>query len=402
MSKKEDPVARALVRDLSLSKVREIANARFGKEDLLRFWFGESNLSTPQYVRQAAVDALTAGRTFYTHNNGNVELRAALADYLTRLHRRPFNAAEITVTSSGVSALMIAMQAIVDPGDRVVVVTPVWPNVAEIPRILGADVIRFGLVPAPEGWTLDLDAFLASITPGTRLVLVNSPNNPTGWTLSAEDRQTILQHCRRLGVWLIADDVYERLSFDVSNASTPSFLEISDIDDRVIGVNSFSKTWLMTGWRLGWIVAPAGMETDLGKLIEYNTSCAPDFVQAGGLAAIEDGEPHVASLRSDLMAKRDQVIGGLSRLNGVNAPLPSGGMYAFFSIDGFPDSVELAKKLIAEAGLGLAPGVAFGPEGEGWLRWCFAADQAAIDNGLQRLSDWLGAAKYTCLSPRPL
>lgn len=402
MSKKEDPVARALVRDLSLSKVREIANARFGKEDLLRFWFGESNLSTPQYVRQAAVDALTAGRTFYTHNNGNVELRAALADYLTRLHRRPFNAAEITVTSSGVSALMIAMQAIVDPGDRVVVVTPVWPNVAEIPRILGADVIRFGLVPAPEGWTLDLDAFLASITPGTRLVLVNSPNNPTGWTLSAEDRQAILQHCRRLGVWLIADDVYERLSFDVSNASTPSFLEISDIDDRVIGVNSFSKTWLMTGWRLGWIVAPAGMETDLGKLIEYNTSCAPDFVQAGGLAAIEDGEPHVASLRSDLMAKRDQVIGGLSRLNGVNAPLPSGGMYAFFSIDGFPDSVELAKKLIAEAGLGLAPGVAFGPEGEGWLRWCFAADQAAIDNGLQRLSDWLGAAKYTCLSPRPL
>jgi aspartate/methionine/tyrosine aminotransferase len=143
LSKKKDPVARALVRDLSLSKVREIANAGFGKQDLLRFWFGESNLSTPQYVRQAAADALTAGRTFYTHNNGNAELRAALADYLTRLHRRPFNAAEITVTSSGVSALMIAMQTIVDPGDRVVVVTPVWPNVAEIPRILGADVIRF-------------------------------------------------------------------------------------------------------------------------------------------------------------------------------------------------------------------------------------------------------------------
>ena len=294
------PLARRLVRDLSLSKVREIANAGFGKEDLLRFWFGESDLSTPQYIRRAAADALAAGRTLYTHNNGNAELRAALADYLTRLHSRQFNSAEFTVTSSGVSALMIAMQAIVDPGDRVVVVTPVWPNVVEIPRILGADVIRIGLVPAPEGWTLDLDAFLASITPETRLVLVNSPNNPTGWTLSTPERRVILEHCRRLGVWLIGDDVYERLYFDGATRSAPSFLEISEVGDRIMGVNSFSKAWLMTGWRLGWIVAPTGMEADLGKLVEYNTSCAPDFVQAGGLSAIDKGEPHIASLRCSI------------------------------------------------------------------------------------------------------
>ncbi len=389
MSKEYEAVARTVVRDLTQSKVREIANAGFGKEDLLRFWFGESNLLTPPHIRRAAAEALTAGRTFYTHNNGNAELRSELAEYLTRLHRRPFETPQITVTSSGVSALMIAMQAILDPGDRVVVVTPVWPNVVEIPRILGADVVRFGLVPNGEGWTLDIDRFLNSITPATRLVLINSPNNPTGWTLTTEERQAILQRCRRLGVWLIGDDVYERLFFDDSLESAPSFLEISEPDDRVMGVNSFSKAWLMTGWRLGWIVAPPRMETDLGKLVEYNTSCAPDFVQAGGLAAITDGDPHVAQLRSDLIAKRDQIVDGLRRLNGVNAPLPNGGMYAFFSIDGFPDSVELAKQLIAEAGLGLAPGIAFGPEGEGWLRWCFAADESAINKGLNRLADWL-------------
>lgn len=392
MTATDRPLARRLVQDLSLSKVREIANAGFGKKDLLRFWFGESNLSTPHYIRQAAADALVAGRTFYTHNNGNPELRAALADYLTRLHQRPFNPTEMTVTSSGVSALMIAMQAIIDPGDRVVVVTPVWPNVAEIPRILGADVVRFGIAPMPEGWTLNLDAFLESITPDTRLVLVNSPNNPTGWTVTTEQRLAILHHCRRFGVWLIGDDVYERLSFDAPRACAPSFLEIAEVGDRVMGVNSFSKAWLMTGWRLGWIVAPAGMETDLGKLVEYNTSCAPDFVQAGGLAAIREGEPHVARLLSDLIAKRDQVINGLRRLDGVKAPLPSGGMYAFFSIDGFPDSVELAKRLINEAGLGLAPGAAFGTEGEGWLRWCFAADESAINKGLCRLAGWLKTA----------
>jgi aspartate/methionine/tyrosine aminotransferase len=166
-------------------------------------------------------------------------------------------------------------------------------------------------------------------------------------------------------------------------------LEISEAGDRVLGVNSFSKAWLMTGWRLGWIVAPSAMECDLGKLIEYNTSCAPDFIQIGGLAAIRQGEPHVAELRSELRARREQVIAGLRRLDKVQAPLPRGGMYAFFRVDGFSDSVQLAKRLIDEAGLGLAPGVAFGHEGEGWLRWCFAANQSAIDEGLNRLTEWL-------------
>ncbi|HEX9207560.1 MAG TPA: pyridoxal phosphate-dependent aminotransferase [Steroidobacteraceae bacterium] len=381
--------ARARIRALEASRVREVANAGFGVEGILRFWFGESDQPTPAYIRDAAIAALDSGRTFYTHNQGIAPLRSALATYLGRLHGRGFDAAEISVTSSGVSALMIAMQALLDPGDRVVVVTPVWPNVAEIPRILGADVVRVGLEPRDGQWQLDLQKLLDAVTPATRLLLVNSPGNPTGWVLSSADRGAILAHCRRLGVWVITDDVYERLHFLPGTTSAPSLLQAAAPGDRVIGVNSFSKAWLMTGWRLGWIVAPAAMGGDLAKLIEYNTSCVPEFVQAGGLAAIEQGEPHVERLRRDLEAKRDLVLAGLREMPGIEAPTPSGGMYAFFRIAGCEDSVALAKRLIVEARLGLAPGSAFGPEGEGWLRWCFAAESTALAEGLDRLRAWV-------------
>ncbi|MFI4974107.1 MAG: pyridoxal phosphate-dependent aminotransferase [Caulobacterales bacterium] len=386
----EPPAARRRVLGLGDSKIRQIANAGFGREGVLRFWFGESDQPTPAYIREAAAAALADGRTFYTHNLGTAELRAALGTYLRRLHGPVLEGRAVLVTGSGVSALMVSMQAIVDPGDRVVVVTPVWPNIAEIPAILGAEVVRLGLDPTDAGWRLDLDKLLAAVTPDTRLVLLNSPGNPTGWTLPAEYRAPILEHCRRLGVWLIADDVYERLAFDDGLLSAPSFLPLAEPGDRLIGVNSFSKAWVMTGWRLGWIVAPAGLEADLGKLIEYNTSCAPDFVQAGAVAALDHGEQHIAALRADLRRKRDLLVARLNALPGVAAPTPQGGIYVFFRIAGHGDSMRLARRLIDEAGLGLAPGIAFGPEGEGWLRWCFAVEDAALGEGVHRLAGWLG------------
>ncbi|MFT3723369.1 MAG: pyridoxal phosphate-dependent aminotransferase [Hyphomonadaceae bacterium] len=384
-----EPFARSQVRDLSLSKIREVANAGFGRQDILRFWFGESDQATPDYIRRAAIEAIEAGRTFYTHNNGSQALREGLGAYLGRLHGRSFGPERISVTSSGVSALMLAMQAVLDPGDRVVAVTPVWPNLTEIPRILGASVTRSPVFATRDGWRWDLQRFLETVTPDTRLVLLNSPANPTGWTIPAEDRRIVLDHCRKLGVWLLCDDVYERLSFDAGLASAPSFLAIADPDDRIIGVNSFSKAWLMTGWRLGWMVAPKALETDLGKLIEYNTSCAPDFVQAGGLAAIEGGEPHIANLRAQLLARRNRLLDALGALARVEAAPPEGGMYVFFRIKGQGASVDLCKQLIAEAGLGLAPGAAFGPEGEGWIRWCFAVKPELLDAGIERLAGWL-------------
>jgi aspartate/methionine/tyrosine aminotransferase len=382
-------IARPEVLALRSSKIREVANAAWGRKDVLPFWFGESDRPTPAFIREAAADALTAGRTYYTHNLGTAELRGALSDYLSRLHGRAIGEDRIAVTNSGVSALMIAAQAVVSPGDRVVVVTPVWPNVVEIPRILSARVETVSLEPAQGKWRLDLDKLMAALTADTRALVINTPNNPTGWSLPAEDRAVILARCRELGVWLISDDVYERLVFDGS-ASAASFLALAEPEDRVIGANSFSKAWRMTGWRLGWLVLPPALRDPMGVLLEYNTSCAPDFVQAAALAALTEGEAHVAELRGELAEARELVLGGLRALPGVEAPQPDGGMYAFFRIAGCTDSVALAKELIAEAGLGLAPGAAFGDEGEGWLRWCFAHRPEKNAEGLRRLAAYLG------------
>ena len=382
-------VARLGVQALRTSLIREVANAGLGRDDVLAFWFGESDQPTPAFIREAAARALTDGRTFYTHNLGRADLRDALSGYLTRLHATPIGVERLAVTSSGVNALMLAAQAIMEPGDRVAVVTPVWPNVAEIPRIMGAHVAPVSLEPRNGRWSLDLDRLLDALTPGTRAVFINSPNNPTGWTLDAEARQAILDHCRRLGIWILADDVYERLSFGPA-ASAPSFLPLADPEERLISINSFSKAWRMTGWRLGWMVAPPSLMEALGVLLEYNTSCAPDFVQEGAVAALTDGEPHIAAIRAELAAARNQVLTGLRALPWIEAPEPDGGMYAFFRLAGCEDSFTLAKTLVTEAALGLAPGAAFGTEGEGWLRWCFAARPEKNAAGLERLAAYLG------------
>ena len=382
---RQPALARPGVRALRTSLIREVANAGLGRDDVLAFWFGESDQPTPAFIRETAARALTDGRTFYTHNLGRLDLRETLSRYLTDLHSSPIAVDRLAVTSAGVNALMLAAQAVIEPGDKVAVVTPVWPNVVEIPRIMGAHVTPVSLEPRNGRWSLDLDRMLDALTPDTRAVFINSPNNPTGWTLDAEARQAILDRCRRHGTWIMADDVYERVSFGAAR-SAPSFLPLADPEDRVVSTNSFSKAWRMTGWRLGWMVAPPSLMEALGVLLEYNTSCAPDFVQEGALAALTDGEPYVAQIRDELAAARNQVLAGLRAIPGIEAPEPDGGMYAFFRLEGCEDSFTLAKTLVTEAGLGLAPGAAFGPEGEGWLRWCFAARPEKNAAGLQRLA----------------
>jgi aspartate aminotransferase len=384
------PVARPEVLALRRSAIRDVANAAWGRPEMLTFWFGESDRPTPGFIREAAAAALVDGRTYYTHNLGTAELRGALSAYLSRLHGRPIGEDRLAIANSGVNALMLAAQAVVSPGDRVVVITPVWPNVVEIPRILSAKVAGVSLEAAQGKWRLDLDRLMDALTPDTRMLVINSPNNPTGWTLPEEDRAAILARCREYGIWIVADDVYERLTFD-ERPSAPSFLQLADPQDRVIGANSFSKAWRMTGWRLGWLVLPPELMAPMGVLLEYNTSCAPDFIQTAAAAALGEGEPHVAELRAELAAAKDQVLRALRDMPGVEAPEPDGGMYAFFRIAGCTDSVALAKQLIDQAGLGLAPGVAFGDEGEGWLRWCFAHRPEKNAAGLERLAGFLGA-----------
>jgi aspartate/methionine/tyrosine aminotransferase len=377
---------------LPASRIREVANAAIGRDDVLKFWFGEGDLPTPAFIRDAAKAALDDGETFYNHNLGIAELRQSIAGYVDRLHRPalPVEPDRIAVTSSGVSALSLVAQSLFDPGDRVAIVTPVWPNVTAQPRIMGAEVIRVPLACSAGRWSLDLERLLDASPAGTRAVIVNSPNNPTGWVMPQADWNALLAHCRRHGIWLVADDAYERLSFDGA-AHAPGVLSQIDPDERYISANTFSKSWTMTGFRLGWLVAPRGFIADFAKMVEFNTSCAPTFIQRAGIAAIERGDGLIAETRARLLDSRDTLVAQLSRLPGVECAPPDGAMYLFFRIAGrSDDSLACAKRLVTGVGLGLAPGVAFGPEGEGYLRWCFAAQRRLIDDGVARLARFLG------------
>jgi len=390
---------RTSIEALPASRIREVANAGLARGDVLKFWFGEGDQVTPAFIRAAAKAALDAGETFYNHNLGIPELRETLAGYCTRLHRPavPVTPDRIAVTSAGVHALSLVDQALIDPGDRVVIVTPVWPNLTSMPRIMSANVVRVALECRAGQWALDLQRLLDATTPGTRLVLVNSPNNPTGWTMPQRDWDVLLAHCRRHGIWLVSDDAYERLVYEPEltvDGHAPGVLAQLDDEDRVISANTFSKSWTMTGWRLGWLVAPKGFIAQIGKVIEFNTSCAPTFVQQAGLVAVRDGEALVAETVARLHAARDRLVDALAALPGVEVAPPPGAMYLFFRLAGrSDDSLAFAKRLVAESGLGIAPGVAFGPEGEGYLRWCFAASEPLLDEGVPRLGRYLAQAR---------
>jgi len=394
---------RQAVLNLEESMIRQVANAGMGRDDVLKFWFGESDEVTPAFIRDAAAASLQQGETFYAHNLGLPELREAIAAYATGLRctgAAPITAERIAVTSGGVNALMLAVQALVDAGDEVVAVTPVWPNLTAQPAIMGARVKCVSLKPVAGEWRLDMDELLAAITPATRLLIVNAPNNPTGWTLARAEQEAILAHCRKTGTWILADEVYERLYYEPTpNGCAPSFLDIAAPEDRLVVVHSFSKSFLMTGWRLGWLVMPATMTPHMGKLVEFNTSCAPVFVQRAGLVAIERTADITPRVVAHLKTCRDTLVPLLQAVPGVQLAPAKGGMYAFFRLEDqarYGDSLETARRLVVEAGLGLAPGNAFmvnpGPEAQGWLRWCFASqDLDRLGQGVERLKRWLGA-----------
>jgi aspartate/methionine/tyrosine aminotransferase len=384
---------RDTILQLEESKIREVANAGLGRSDVLAFWFGESDEPTPTFIRQAAVESLARGETFYAHNLGMPPLREAIAAYMSVRHGGAGAVAmdRIAVTSGGVNALMLAAQALVDPGCRVVAVTPMWPNLVAQARIMGGDVHTVSLRPVDGAWVLDMQALLQAITPGTRVLILNAPNNPTGWTLTRTEQQTILDHCRQTGTWIVADEVYENLYFEPTpHGCAPSFLDLATADDRLAVIHSFSKSFLMTGWRLGWMVVPPAMTAQLSKLTEFNTSSVSVFTQHAGLAALRGEAQVTPRVVAHLHRCRDTLVQALLAVPGVEVASPKGGMYAFFRLQDHADSLATAKRLVAEAGLGLAPGNAFAPEADGWLRWCFASqDLTRLAQGVERLRGWL-------------
>src|SRR5690606_29875757 len=326
---------------LPSSKIRAIADAGMGRADLIPLWFGEPDTPTPKFICAAAAEALAAGDTFYQPNAGIAELRASLAAYMNGLYGTRLELDNVVVSASAMNALMLVMQALVDPGDVVVTTTPSWPNLPALPQILSGRVRSVPLTPGNAGWRLDLDRLFDACDGRTRVIFLNSPNNPTGWMMAGEEQKEVLAFARERGIWIVSDEVYARLVYDRGHA--PSFLEQAEPDDRVIVVNSFSKTWSMTGWRLGWITAPAALGPTFEMLTEYNIAGPPGFVQRAGVVAVRDGEPFVAEIVARYRAARDLVLERVAAIPRLALPRPDAAFYAFMRVEGMSDSVAFAK-----------------------------------------------------------
>jgi aspartate/methionine/tyrosine aminotransferase len=375
---------RRIIHDLPGSKIGEVAATAFGDKSVIPLWFGEGDLPTPAFICDAATEALRRGETFYTWKRGLPPLREAIAAYVSRLHGATVAPERIMVTSSGMNAIMLTVQTLVGPGDNFVIVSPIWPNIVAAVETMGGEARQVALLPTPEGgWRLDLERLFDACDARTRAIFVNSPSNPTGWIMSAAEGEAILAFARQRGLWIVADDVYERIVYD--DAAAPSFLAFADPEDRVLSMNSFSKAWAMTGWRLGWMVAPDAWNPVMDKLIEINTSGAPAFLQEAALVAIRDGEGLVATLIERCRTGREIVLQELSRFDRVRLARPAGAFYAFFGVDGVVDSLAFAKDIVQRCKVGLAPGIAFGPAGEAHLRLCFASSAARLEEAIGRL-----------------
>jgi aspartate/methionine/tyrosine aminotransferase len=370
---------------LPSSKIRELAHLGMGRDDVIPLWFGESDLPTPKFIRDAAIRALDAGDTFYQPNPGIPELRSALAAYMNRLYGTGLAIDNVIVSASGMNALMLVMQSLIDPGDVVVTTTPAWPNLPAVPQILTGEIRAVPLEPGNAGWSLDLDRLLDACDARTRVIFLNSPNNPTGWMMSAEQQRTVLEFARARGIWIVSDEVYARIVYDRPTA--PSFLEQAVADDRLIVVNSFSKTWSMTGWRLGWITIPAELGPAFEMLTEYNIAGPAGFIQRAGVVAVENGEACIKETVERYRAARDLMVARIGRIPRMSLPTPAAAFYAFIRVEGI-DSVAFAKDLLTSTGVGVAPGAAFGDHSD-YVRLCFAASLPKLEQALDRIERFM-------------
>jgi aspartate aminotransferase len=376
------------------SRIRELAEVALRMDGVLRLYFGESNQPTPGYIKQAAVSALDAGYTFYTENGGLLSLREALAEYYRRVQGVELDPLrEIVITASGVQALNVTIRCMLDPGDEALVLTPAWPNGSSIVAMANATAVE---IPHPlrgDRYAIDWDALDAALTPRTRLLIYTSPSNPLGWVATEEDQRRLLDFCREHGLWLLADEVYDRLWYETEEPGTPvpSILRLATREDAVVAAQSFSKTYCMTGWRIGWLVARADLAAKATQLNEFIISHAPSFTQKAAESALRDGEPEIAAMLSRLKLNRDFCLEALGRMPRMTIPRPEGAFYLFPRIEGLTDSFDFCRRLLVETKVGLAPGVAFGAGGEGSIRICYAADRAILEPAMERLHGFLAA-----------
>jgi len=372
---------------MDASKIREIAELGMLKSDVLPLWFGEGAWPTSPAIVKAAVASIESGNHKYQPNNGAMNLRHGICSYSNNLFDCELTPERITVSSSGMQGLKLTAELLITPGDEVIAIEPGWPSTSGAFKLAGANIKTVPLTPKNGSWHLDIDQLVDLLTPEIKAVIINSPNNPTGWTMTAADQKVILDHCRKNSIWIVADDVYARVYRHGKTA--PSFLSIADADDLLISVNSFSKSWSMTGWRLGWIVAPASLEAKFGQLTEFNMSCTAGFVQEAGLAALKYGEDEVTILLNRIEAGYKFSATQLSSFERVEFIQPDGAFYCFFHVLGLTDSLAAAKEILHETGVGLAPGIAFGATGESYLRLCYAQPIDLLEKAFERLTPFL-------------
>ncbi len=368
------------------SATRELANSAMGRENLIPLWFGEPDVPTPDFICEAAANSMRQGETFYAEGLGKPFLRSSIAGYQSGLYQNAIDMERVAVTLSGGNALNLAFQLLLNDGDRVVTTVPAFPNLLAIPSLQSAVVEAVNLDFGERGWTLDIQKFL-DMAKGAKAVLLNSPGNPTGWTLNVDDQRKILEEFRKTGTWLIADEVYNRIYY--KGDAAPSFLSLAEAEDRVIAVNSFSKAWAMTGWRIGWMTMPPSLLLTAEKLMEYSVACVPVFAQRAAQVAIEQGEDFISKSIKRYETGLDVVERRISAHSNISFKRPEAAFYAYFQLDGVVDTMAMAKRIIDETGVGLAPGTAFDPQDKNSFRLCFAQSEDRLHNAFDRLDPFL-------------
>lgn len=363
-----------------------------GMPGVLRLYFGESNLPTPDYLKEAAAKAIRDGFTYYTENAGLPSLRRALADYYARHQGVKLDPdREFVVTASGVQAIALSIRALLDPGDEAIVLTPAWPNASAIIGLANARAVEIAQPLHGSVYTIDFEALEAAITPRTRLLVYTSPSNPLGWVATREQQERLLALSRKHDLWLMADEVYDRLYYTGNHLGAPAFsiLQMATRDDAVLVIHSFSKSYCMTGWRLGWMIARKDLAKKCGQLNEFMVSCAAGFVQKAAESALTDGEGELLKMLERLQDNRDFCAAKLRAMPGVTLPEPDGAFYLFPRIAGLSDSFAFCKRLLEETRVGIAPGVAFGNGGEGSVRVCYASDRSVLQPAMERLGNFM-------------
>lgn len=357
------------------------------REGLIPLWAGEGDLPTPEFITRAAMDALAAGETFYTWQRGIPELREALARYHKRHFDRDFAAEEFLVTGSGMQSIQLAIDAVAGAGDEVVHLSPSWPNFAAAAGVAGANPIAVHLDWSDNGWACDVDKVAAAITPRTKALFVNTPSNPTGWTADIKTLKALLSLAREKGLWIIADEIYALFYYGGRRA--PSFMDVMEPEDRILFVNSFSKNWAMTGWRVGWLKVHPDLQDVFENLIQYSTSGVAQFMQRGAVAALDQGDAFIASQVERAHKARDIVCKILGDTGRARFSVPAGAFYLYFSIDGITDVRQAAFDIVDQANVGLAPGTAFEKDGAGFFRICFHRRLDQVEESASRLAKWI-------------